>query len=137
MSIVMAGVSQPSTVHPTERRRLLKLSLAGSLAAAALSIEATAQERPPALPSPVPAMPVVDARFPAEMAPGVFVLPDKRILLVPNVGIIVGRDTALVVDCGLGLESAEAVLGLARRLAPGRRIVLTVTHAHPEHGFGA
>jgi glyoxylase-like metal-dependent hydrolase (beta-lactamase superfamily II) len=80
---------------------------------------------------------VVDARFPAEMAPGVFVLPDKRIPLVPNIGIVVGRDTALVVDCGLGIESAEAVLALTRRLAPGRQIVLTVTHAHPEHGFGA
>ena len=82
-------------------------------------------------------MPVVDARFPAEMAPGVFVLPDKRIPLVPNIGIVVGRESVLVVDCGLGLESAERVLGLARRLAPGRRIVLTVTHAYPEHGFGA
>lgn len=82
-------------------------------------------------------MPVVDTRFPAEMAPGVFILPDKRIPLVPNIGIIVGRETVLVVDCGLGLESAESVLALARRLAPGRQVVLTVTHAHPEHGFGA
>ena len=139
MNPFTAGVSPPFTEHPTERRRLLKLSLGGSFATAALSVGAEAQERrpPPAQPLPMPAMPVVDARFPAEMAPGVFVLPDKRTLLVPNVGIIVGRDTALVVDCGLGLESAEAVLSLARRLAPGRRIVLTVTHAHPEHGFGA
>jgi glyoxylase-like metal-dependent hydrolase (beta-lactamase superfamily II) len=29
------------------------------------------------------------------------------------------------------------VLALTRELAPGRRLVLTVTHAHPEHGFGA
>ncbi|MEM7711714.1 MAG: MBL fold metallo-hydrolase, partial [Pseudomonadota bacterium] len=43
----------------------------------------------------------------------------------------------LVVDCGLGIDSAEAVLDTARRLAPGREIVLTLTHAHPEHGFGA
>ena len=83
------------------------------------------------------ALPVVDVRFPAEMAPGVFVLPDKRISLVPNIGIIVGRDSVLVVDCGLGPESGESVIKLARELAPGRKIVLTVTHAHPEHGFGA
>ena len=37
-------------------------------------------------------VPIVDARFPAEVAPGVFVLPDKRIPLVPNIGIVVGRD---------------------------------------------
>jgi glyoxylase-like metal-dependent hydrolase (beta-lactamase superfamily II) len=91
----------------------------------------------PPLPVPAPALPVVDARFPAEVAPGVFILPDKRIPLVPNIGIIVGRDQALVVDCGLGIDSAENVLKLARQLAPGRRIVLTVTPAHPEHGFGA
>jgi hypothetical protein len=30
------------------------------------------------------------------MASGVFVLPDKRIPLVPNIGIIVGRDAVLV-----------------------------------------
>ncbi|OCP05734.1 MBL fold metallo-hydrolase [Ensifer sp. LC13] len=82
-------------------------------------------------------MPTVDARFPAEMAPGVFLLPDRRIPLVPNIGIIVGKESALVVDCGLDLESAENVLRLARELAPRRRLVLTVTHAHPEHGFGA
>ena len=82
-------------------------------------------------------MPIVDARFPSEIAPGVFILPDKRIPLNPNIGIVVGRETALVVDCGMGIESAENVLELTRRLALRRRIVLTVTHAHPEHGFGA
>ncbi len=64
-------------------------------------------------------------------------LPDRRITLVPNIGIIVGSHTALVVDCGLGPQSAESVLEVARRLAPRRRLVLTLTHAHPEHGFGA
>ncbi|WP_207483229.1 MBL fold metallo-hydrolase [Arenibaculum pallidiluteum] len=126
------------------RRRLLKAALLGGLAAAAPPVGAMAQDRnqrqdpaPATLPAPARPMPVVDARFPAEMAPGVFVLPDKRIPLVPNIGIVVGRDSVLVVDCGLGIGSAEEVLALARRLAPGRRIVLTVTHAHPEHGFGA
>ena len=56
---------------------------------------------------------------------------------MPNIGIFVGRDSVLVVDCGLGPESGESVIRLARQLAPGRRVLLTVTHAHPEHGFGA
>ena len=89
------------------------------------------------LTEPDPALPIVDVRFPAEIAPGVFILPDKRIPLVPNVGIVVGRDSVLVVDCGLGPENGESVIKLARQLAPGRSVVLTVTHAHPEHGFGA
>lgn len=128
-----------------DRRQLLKVSLFGGLTAAlpAFAAKATQQNEParpgePPRPAvPLRAMPIVDARYPAEMAPGVFVLPDKRIPLVPNVGLVVGRETVLVIDCGLGIESAENVLELARRLAPGRRIVLTVTHAHPEHGFGA
>jgi glyoxylase-like metal-dependent hydrolase (beta-lactamase superfamily II) len=124
------------------RRRMLGLGLGGGLAAAAPLPRAGAQTAataaPPArLPAATPAEPIVDARFPHEIAPGVFILPDRRIPLVPNIGIIVGRETALVVDCGLGPASAEGVLAVARRLAPGRRLVLTLTHAHPEHGFGA
>lgn len=141
MSATRTHLSQPPDGRSADRRRLLKLSLLGSLATVAPTVDASAQDRvialPPLPPIAAPAMPVVDARFPAEMAPGVFVLPDKRIPLVPNVGIVVGRESVLVVDCGLGIDSAESVLTLARRLAPGRRIVLTVTHAHPEHGFGA
>ena len=130
-----------------DRRNLLKLSLSGGLTALApaagraqdanFAPAAAPASEPPRPVVAAPAMPMVDARFPAEIAPGVFILPDKRIPLVPNVGIVVGQETALVIDCGLGLESASNVLTLARQLAPGRRIVLTVTHAHPEHGFGA
>jgi glyoxylase-like metal-dependent hydrolase (beta-lactamase superfamily II) len=119
---------------------MLGLSLSGVLATALPPRATMAQEAaggPSRQPVAILSPPVVDARFPAEMAPGVFVLPDKRIPLVPNIGIIVGRDATLVVDCGIGIGSGEDVLALARRLAPGRRIVLTITHAHPEHGFGA
>ena len=96
------------------RRGLFRLPFYGGLSALATKAVARADEPAntqarmgPTLADRV--VPVVDARFPAEMAPGVFVLPDKRIPLVPNVGIIVGRDTVLVVDCGLGPESGENV----------------------------
>lgn len=126
----------------SDRRQVLRLAALGGLAATAAPFAADAQttgqaEPPPRLPAAKPAPPVVDARFPHEIAPGVFILPDRRIPLVPNIGVVVGRESALVVDCGLGPDSAEGVLDLARRLAPGRRLVLTMTHAHPEHGFGA
>ncbi|MCA1443137.1 MBL fold metallo-hydrolase [Ensifer sp. IC4062] len=118
-----------------DRRDLLKLTVLAGLAGM-VPIPASAQEQatlsPPARP-----LPTVDTRFPAEIAPGAFLVPDKRIPLVPNIGTIVGTESVLVVDCGLGIESAENVLRLTRELAPGRRIILTVTHAHPEHGFGA
>ncbi len=142
MVLSMTGLPHPSASPAASRRGLLKLSLCGGLTTLTTAAVAKADEpvnarvqMGPTVPDR--ALPIVDARFPAEMAPGVFILPDRRIPLVPNIGIVVGRDLVLVVDCGLGPESGESVIKLARQLAPGRRVVLTVTHAHPEHGFGA
>jgi glyoxylase-like metal-dependent hydrolase (beta-lactamase superfamily II) len=72
-----------------------------------------------------------------EIASGVFVLPDRRVNLVPNVGVVLGEDAALVVDTGMGPANGDIVLSEARRLAGDRRLLLTLTHFHPEHGFGA
>lgn len=80
--------------------------------------------------------PVVKAD-PQEIAPGVFVIPDHRVPLVPNIGIILGTRSALVVDTGMGPANGASVLEAARALAGGRRLILTLTHFHPEHGFGA
>ena len=84
-----------------------------------------------------PRPPTVDTSNPEEIAPGVWVIRDHRVWLVPNIGIILGTDAALVVDTGLGPANGERVLDLARRLAGSRRLFLTVTHFHPEHGYGA
>lgn len=81
--------------------------------------------------------PPIVAGEPVEVSDGVFVIPDNRVELVPNVGIVVGEKAALVIDTGLGPRNGAYVLEQARRLAPGRRLYLTVTHFHPEHGFGA
>jgi glyoxylase-like metal-dependent hydrolase (beta-lactamase superfamily II) len=81
--------------------------------------------------------PTVDADAIREVADGVFVIPDHRVPLVPNIGIIVGQDAALVVDTGLGPKNGERVLAAARRVAGGKRLFLTLTHFHPEHGYGA
>jgi len=73
-----------------------------------------------------------------EVSPGVHVIEDRQhIFLVPNVTIITGKDAVLIVDTGLGTASAELVLQEARRLAGNKKMYLTVTHFHPEHGFGA
>ncbi len=72
-----------------------------------------------------------------EIADGVFVIGDKRVWLVPNIGIVLGSDTALVIDTGLGPANGKAVLDVAHRLAGSRRLLLTMTHFHPEHGYGA
>jgi glyoxylase-like metal-dependent hydrolase (beta-lactamase superfamily II) len=84
-----------------------------------------------------PPAPDVDPSALKEIAPGVFVIADRRVPLVPNIGIILGRDAALVVDTGMGPVNGQKVLDCAKRLADKRPMILTLTHFHPEHGFGA
>ena len=81
--------------------------------------------------------PVVDPTGLSEIADGVWLIPDRRVPLVPNVGIVLGDDAALVVDTGMGAANGLRVLEAARAQAGSRRLVLTLTHFHPEHGFGA
>jgi glyoxylase-like metal-dependent hydrolase (beta-lactamase superfamily II) len=88
-------------------------------------------------PSSVPPAPIVDPSAIKEIAPGVFVICDRRVPLVPNIGIILGSNAALVVDTGMGPANGKKVLDAAKRVAGQRRLVLTLTHFHPEHGFGA
>ena len=84
-----------------------------------------------------PPLPVVNARFSCRIADGIWIIPDKRIPLVPNIGIVEGSKAVLVIDCGLNPESGRNVLDAARAIAGKRDLILTVTHAHPEHTFGA
>jgi glyoxylase-like metal-dependent hydrolase (beta-lactamase superfamily II) len=81
--------------------------------------------------------PIVDPGAVKEISPGVFVITDRRVPLVPNIGIILGSDAALVVDTGMGPANGRTVLDVTKRLAGQRALVLTLTHFHPEHGFGA
>ncbi|UNZ16951.1 MBL fold metallo-hydrolase [Streptomyces sp. 891-h] len=74
---------------------------------------------------------------PVRIADGVHVIPDNRVPLVPNIGIVVGDDAALVIDTGAGPRNGAYVLDQAKRLAGDRRLYLTTTHFHPEHAFGA
>jgi len=127
----------PYLTNTLGRRGFLTASVAIAAGTAIGTINRNAQAADTSYPPAAPAAPVVDARHPLEVAPGVFLLLDKRISLVPNVGIIVGKKSVLVVDCGIGPDSAEAIIKTARELAPGREIILTITHAHPEHGLGA
>ncbi len=84
-----------------------------------------------------PPAPTVGAGAPRRIAEGVFVIEDHRVPLVPNIGIVVGSDKALVIDTGMGPANGEKVLAAARALAGSRQLMLTLTHFHPEHGYGA
>jgi glyoxylase-like metal-dependent hydrolase (beta-lactamase superfamily II) len=88
---------------------------------------APTEEQPP---------PVLNAS-PTEVAEGVYVIPDGRVPLVPNVGIVLGARDALVVDTAMGPRNGAAVRRFAEELAGDRPLLLTITHFHPEHGYGA
>jgi glyoxylase-like metal-dependent hydrolase (beta-lactamase superfamily II) len=85
-------------------------------------------------PLPDPAVRIADAR---EIARDLLVIPNHRVPLVPNIGVIGGTEAVLVVETGIGAANAEQVLALASEVAKGRRLYLTTTHFHPEHAFGA
>jgi glyoxylase-like metal-dependent hydrolase (beta-lactamase superfamily II) len=81
--------------------------------------------------------PTVVADGITEIARDVWVIPDRRVPLVPNIGVIAGNDTVLVVDTAMGPANGRRVLNAAKEKAQGRPLQLTITHFHPEHGFGA
>ncbi|MEJ8570924.1 MBL fold metallo-hydrolase [Microbaculum marinum] len=84
-----------------------------------------------------PPPPTVDPTGLKEIAAGVWIIDDKRVPLVPNIGIVAGSEAVLVVDTGMGPANGAKVLEAARRVAGDRRLILTLTHFHPEHGYGA
>ena len=88
----------------------------------------------PDYPYPDPVIQVADGQ---ELARDLVVIPNRRVQLVPNIGVIAGTHSVLVVETGMGPRNAESVLAFATDYARGRRLYLTTTHFHPEHAFGA
>src|SRR5580692_12245401 len=99
------------TSFALDRRAALKLGLGIGIGSLLGLASARAEDRTSNRPTPgsngnmgprTDPPPLVDARFPCEIAEDVWVIPDRRIFLVPNIGIVVGKEAALVIDCGLG-----------------------------------
>jgi glyoxylase-like metal-dependent hydrolase (beta-lactamase superfamily II) len=67
----------------------------------------------------------------------VYVIPDGRVNLVPNIGIIVGTRTTLVVDTGMGPKNGQVVLQELAKVSKNAQLYLTTAHFHPEHVTGA
>jgi glyoxylase-like metal-dependent hydrolase (beta-lactamase superfamily II) len=82
-------------------------------------------------------MTVVQISGVQELASDLLVVPDHGVQLVPNIGVVGGSQSVLVVETGMGPANAERVLAFAAEVARGRRLYLTTTHFHPEHAFGA
>jgi glyoxylase-like metal-dependent hydrolase (beta-lactamase superfamily II) len=81
--------------------------------------------------------PIVEITQVRELARDLVVIPNRSVELVPNIGVIGGDHSVLVVETGMGPRNAEKVLAFATEYAKGRKLYLTTTHFHPEHAFGA
>jgi glyoxylase-like metal-dependent hydrolase (beta-lactamase superfamily II) len=55
----------------------------------------------------------------------------------PNIAVVVGAHSTLVVDTGLGPKNGATVARVVEKLAPNnKKLFLTTTHFHPEHAGG-
>lgn len=67
----------------------------------------------------------------------VYMIPDEKKPIVPNVGFIVGEKATLVIDTGLGMTNGQIVFAEAQKLSDVTRFYVAATHTHPEHDLGA
>ncbi len=81
--------------------------------------------------------PMIKAGTTQQVTDNVYVIPDNRVSLVPNIGFIVGDESIMVVDTGMGPKNAEIVLEEVRKISDKPINYLAITHFHPEHGMGA
>jgi glyoxylase-like metal-dependent hydrolase (beta-lactamase superfamily II) len=82
-----------------------------------------------------PSPPLIPEVEPQQLAERVWVFPDQRINLVPNIGVVIGDRASLVVDTGMGRRNGERLLARVRELTD-KPLLVTLTHFHPEHGWG-
>src|SRR5262245_65353655 len=85
-------------------------------------------------PAPAPAPPPYQREgATVKLSEHVYVIPDFKVSMVPNVGIVVGTKGALVIDPGMGWRNGEVVLREAQKVSRGGDLYIVNTHFHPEH----
>ncbi len=80
--------------------------------------------------------PIVKEGKTVQISPNVYLIPDEKVGMVPNVGIIVGSRATMVFDPGMGLRSGQAVLREVEKVSKGKDIYIVNSHFHPEHTTG-
>ena len=112
-------------------RDVFKLLLFVFVEVSAIAV-ANAQQVVPHVP-----VPLVQEHKTVRVSAHVYVIPDGRVNLVPNIGFIVGTKATLVVDAGMGPKNGQTVLRELAGVSKNSAVYLTTTHFHPEHVTGA
>ncbi len=71
-----------------------------------------------------------------KIGPHSYVIHDGNVVLVPNVGIVVGSKATLVVDTGMGPKNGAIVVKEVAKVSKNSEIYLVTTHFHAEHVAG-
>ena len=124
---------------PANHRRLvllLILATLGLLGAAAASIATNAQETAPMGHNQSQPAPLVQENKTIKVSEHVYAIPDGRVNLVPNIGIIVGTRATMVVDAGMGPRNGQTVMREVAKVSKNTDLYFTTTHFHPEHMTG-
>ena len=97
-----------------------------------LAVSIVFAQQPAATPPP----PLIKENATVKISEHVYVIPDRNIGGVPNVGIIVGSNATLVVDTGLGVRNGQTVLREVTKINSSNPIYIVATHFHAEHTLG-
>ena len=121
--------------HARPSATTFALLLFGALWACAVA--ANAQQTAPLGHNQSQPAPLVQANKTMRVSDHVYVIPDGRVNLVPNIGIIIGLRATLVVDAGMGPRNGQVVLRELAKVGKNPDLYFTTTHFHPEHVTGA
>src|SRR5438552_17505053 len=80
--------------------------------------------------------PMVKEGVTVKIGPHSYVIPDGNVVLVPNVGIVVGSRATLVVDTGMGPKNGAIVMREVAKVSRNSELYLVTTHFHAEHVAG-
>lgn len=80
--------------------------------------------------------PMVKENATIKLGPHSYAIPDGNVVLVPNVGIVVGSRATLVVDTGMGPRNGAVVMREVARVSKNSELYLVTTHFHAEHVAG-
>jgi glyoxylase-like metal-dependent hydrolase (beta-lactamase superfamily II) len=115
---------------------LLMLSLFGVLWPFTATLAGEPQETAPLGHNQTQPAPLVQENKTVRVSEHVYAIPDGRVNLVPNIGIIVGTRATLVVDAGMGPRNGQVVVRELAKVSKNAQLYFTTTHFHPEHVTG-